>query len=168
MRQDLVPNIHLFKVASPNVAKKAQAGQFVVIRVDERGERIPLTIADWDREEGSITIVFMEVGTTTYRLALLGAGDFIADFIGPLGIPSHIKKFGTVVCVAGGFAVATIMPIARAMRMEGNRVISIMGARNKALIFWEDELRSVSDQLIVTTDDGSYARKGLVTEPLKD
>jgi len=168
LRQDLVPNIHLFKIAAPDVAKKAQAGQFVVIRVNEKGERIPLTIADWDREEGSITIVFMEVGTTTHRLALLEAGDFIADFIGPLGLPTHIEKFGTVVCVAGGFAVATIMPIARAMRMAGNRVISIMGARNKSLIFWEGELRSVSDQLIVTTDDGSYARQGLVTEPLKE
>ena len=168
LRQDLVPNIHLFKIAAPDVAKKAQAGQFVVIRVNEKGERIPLTIADWDREEGSITIVFMEVGTTTHRLALLEAGDFITDFIGPLGLPTHIEKFGTVVCVAGGFAVATIMPIARAMRMAGNRVISIMGARNKSLIFWEGELRSVSDQLIVTTDDGSYARQGLVTEPLKE
>ncbi|MBA7688822.1 Dihydroorotate dehydrogenase B (NAD(+)), electron transfer subunit [subsurface metagenome] len=168
LRQDLVPNIHLLKVAVPNVAKKAQAGQFVVIRIDERGERIPLTIADWDDEEGSVTIVFMEVGTTTHRLALLNTGDFIADFIGPLGLPTHIEKFGTVVCVAGGFAVATIMPIARAMREKGNKVISIMGARNQNLIFWEDELRSVSDQLIVTTDDGSYARKGLVTEPLKE
>jgi ferredoxin--NADP+ reductase len=163
-----VPDIHLFKIAAPSVAKKAQAGQFVVIRIDERGERIPLTIADWDREEGSITIVFMEVGTTTHRLAWLEAGDFIADFIGPLGLPTHIEKFGTVICVAGGFAVATIMPIARAMRMEGNRVISIMGARNKSLIFWEGELGSVSDQLIVTTDDGSYARKGLVLAPLKE
>ena len=168
LKQDLVPNIHLFKVAAPNVAKKARAGQFVVIRIDEKGERIPLTIADWDEEEGSITVVFMEVGTTTHRLALLKTGDFIADFIGPLGLPTHIEKFGTVICVAGGFAVATIMPIARAMRMEGNRVISIMGARNKSLIFWEDKLRSVSDQLIITTDDGSYARKGLVTEPLKE
>jgi len=168
LRQDLVPDIHLFKIAAPNVAKKAQAGQFVVIRVNEKGERIPLTIADWYREEGSITVVFMEVGTTTHRLALLEAGGFITDFIGPLGLPTHIEKFGTVICVAGGFAVATIMPIARAMRMEGNRVISIMGARSKSLIFWEDKLRSVSDQLIVTTDDGSYARKGLVTEPLKD
>jgi len=168
LKQDLVPNIHLFKVRVPNVAKKAQPGQFVVIRIDEKGERIPLTIADWDREEGTVTIVFMEVGTTTHRLALLKAGDFITDFIGPLGLPTHIEKFGTVVCVAGGFAVATIMPIARAMREKGNKVISIMGARNKDLIFWEDELRSVSDQLIVTTDDGSYARKGLVTEPLKE
>jgi NAD(P)H-flavin reductase len=168
VKQDLVPNIHLFKVGVPDVAKKAQAGQFVVIRIDEKGERIPLTIADWDKEEGSVTIVFMEVGTTTHRLALLKAGDFITDFIGPLGLPTHIDKFGTVVCVAGGFAVATIMPIARAMREKGNKVISIMGARNRDLIFWEDELRRVSDQLIVTTDDGSYARKGLVTEPLKE
>ncbi len=168
LRQDLVPNIHLFKIAAPAVAKKAQPGQFVIIRIDERGERFPLTIADWDKAEGSITIVFMEVGTTTHRLALLKAGDSIADFIGPLGLPTHIDKFGTVVCVAGGFAVATIMPIARAMRAKGNRVTSIMGARNKSLIFWEKELRRVSDQLIVTTDDGSYARKGLVTEPLKE
>jgi len=168
LKQDLVPSIHLLKIAAPNVAKKAQPGQFVVIRIDERGERIPLTIADWDREEGSVIIVFMEVGTTTHRLALLGAGDSIADFIGPLGLPTHIEKFGTVVCVAGGFAVATIMPIARALKMKGNKVISIMGARSQNLLFWEDELGSVSDQLIVTTDDGSYARKGVVTEPLKE
>lgn len=168
LRQDLVPNIHLFKIDAPDVAKKAQAGQFVVIRIDEIGERIPLTIADWDEEEGSVTIVFMEVGTTTRRLALVQGGDYIADFIGPLGLPTHIEKFGTVVCVAGGFAVATIMPIARALRERGNRVISIMGARSRELIFWEEELGRVSDQLIVTTDDGSYGRKGLVTEPLKE
>ena len=168
LRQDLVPNIHLFKVAAPAIAKKAQPGQFVVIRIDEKSERIPLTIADWDEDDGSVTIIFMEVGTTTYRLALLEAGDFITDFIGPLGLPTHIEKFGTVVCVAGGFAVATIMPIARAMREKGNKVISIMGARSNNLIFWEDELYSVSDQLIVTTNVGSYARQGLVTEPLKE
>ena len=110
----------------------------------------------------------MEVGTTTRRLALLKSGDSITDFVGPLGLPTHIEKFGTVVCVAGGFAVATIMPIARAMREKGNKVISIMGARNKDLIFWENELGSVSDQLIVTTDDGSYACKGLVTGPLRE
>jgi len=168
LRQDLVPNIHLFKIAAPEVAKKAQPGQFVVIRIDEKGERIPLTIADWDKEEGSVSVVVMEVGTTTHRLALLKAGDSISNFVGPLGLPTHIEKFGTVVCVAGGFAAAVIMPIARALREKGNKVISIMGARNKSLIFWEEELRSVSDQLIVTTDDGSYGRKGLVTEPLKE
>ncbi|MFQ6122713.1 MAG: sulfide/dihydroorotate dehydrogenase-like FAD/NAD-binding protein [Dehalococcoidales bacterium] len=168
LKQNLVPNIHLFKVLAPAIAKKAQAGQFVVIRIDEKGERIPLTIADWDDKEGSVTIVFMEVGTTTCKLALLKTGDSITDFIGPLGLPSHIDEFGTVVCVAGGFAVATIMPIARAMRSKGNKVISILGARHKGLIFWEDELRRVSDRLIVTTDDGSYGRKGVVTEPLKE
>ena len=168
LRQDLVPNIHLFKVEAPGIAKKARPGQFVVIRVDDKGERIPLTVADWDREEGSITIIFMEVGTTTHRLAQLRAGDSIANFVGPLGLPTHIEQFGTVVCVAGGFAVAPIMPIARGLKQAGNKVISILGARNKDLIFWEDELRSVSDQLISTTDDGSYARKGLVTEPLKE
>jgi len=168
LKQDLVPDIHLLKIAAASVAKKAQPGQFVIIRIDEKGERIPLTIADWDREEGSVTIVFMEVGTTTHRLALLEAGDSIADFIGPLGLPTHIEKFGTVVCVAGGFAVATIVPIARVLKMKGNKVISIMGARSKSLLFWEYELGSVSDQLIVTTDDGSYARKGVVTEPLKE
>ena len=168
LKQDLVPNIHLLKIAAHNVAKKALPGQFVVIRINERGERIPLTIADWDREEGSVIIVFMEVGTTTHRLALLEAGDSIADFIGPLGLPTHIEHFGTVVCVAGGFAVATIVPIARALKMKGNKVISIMGARSQNLLFWEDELGSVSDQLIVTTDDGSYGRQGVVTEPLKE
>lgn len=168
LKQDLVPGVHLFKVEAPAVAKKALPGQFIVVRIDERGERIPLTIADWDEQEGSVTIIFMEVGTTTHRLGLLKTGDFVADFVGPLGLPSHIDKFGTVVCVAGGFAVAPIMPIARALKRAGNKVISIMGARRKSLIFWEDELRSVSDRLIVTTDDGSYARKGLVTEPLKE
>ena len=167
-KKDLVPEIHLFKVAAPDVARKAQAGQFVIVKIDERGERIPLTIADWDRKEGSITVVFMEVGATTCRLAQLEDSDSITDFVGPLGLPTEINKFGTVVCVAGGFAVATIMPIARAMRQAGNRVISIMGARRKGRIFWENELNRVSDQLIVTTDDGSYGRKGLVTEPLKE
>jgi ferredoxin--NADP+ reductase len=168
LRENLVPNIHLFKIKAPAVARKAKPGQFVVIRIDEKGERIPLTIADWDEAEGSITIVFMEVGTTTRQLATLNSGDFIADFAGPLGTPTVIDKFGTVVCVAGGFAIAVIVPIARALKQKGNKVISIMGARNKELIFWEEKLRSVSDRLIVTTDDGSYARKGLVTEPLKE
>ena len=167
-RRDLVPNVHLFKVVAPAVAKKAQPGQFVIVRVDERGERIPLTVADWDREAGTITVIFMEVGATTKRLALLKAGDYLSDFVGPLGLPTHIEKFGTVICVAGGFAVAPIMPIARGFKQAGNKVISIMGARSKNLLFWEEELRRVSDRLIVCTDDGSYGRKALVTEPLKE
>jgi ferredoxin--NADP+ reductase len=168
LREDLVPSIHLFKVAAPGVARKAQAGQFVVVRIDEKGERIPLTIADWDREEGSLTIVFMEVGTTTARLAQLKAGDFIADLVGPLGLPAHIEKFGTVVCVAGGVGAAPIFPIGRALKNAGNKIISILGARSKDLLFWEDKLRSFSDQLTVTTDDGTYGRKGVVTAPLKE
>ncbi|MDO8687566.1 MAG: sulfide/dihydroorotate dehydrogenase-like FAD/NAD-binding protein, partial [Dehalococcoidales bacterium] len=163
-----MPNIHLFKIAAPDVARKAQPGQFIMLRVDEKGERIPLTIADWDRKAGTVTVVFMEVGTTTHQLATLQAGDSVTDFVGPLGLPTHIEKFGTVICVAGGFAVATIMPIARALKEKGNKVITILGARNKNLLFWEEELRRVSNQLIVTTDDGSYGRKGLVTEPLKE
>jgi ferredoxin--NADP+ reductase len=167
-RETLVPNNHLFKIEAPAVARKAQAGQFVVVMIDEKGERIPLTIADWDREEGSITIVFMEVGVTTRKLAQLNTGDSITSFVGPLGVPSHAEKFGTVVCVGGGVGVAPIFPIARALKEAGNRIISIIGARSKDLLFWEERVREVSDSLIVTTDDGSYGRKGLVTEPLKE
>jgi NAD(P)H-flavin reductase len=168
LSEDLVPRVHLYKIEAPAVAKKAQAGQFIMLRIDEQGERIPLTIADWDRDEGSVTVVVMEVGTTTQRLATLGTGDYIQDFVGPLGIPTHIEKMDHVVCVAGGFAVATIYPIAREMKRLGNRVTCILGARNKDLLFWEERLKSVSDELIVTTDDGSYGRKGVVTEPLKE
>ena len=167
-REDLAPAVHLFEIEAPAVARKAQPGQFVVVMIDETGERIPLTVADWDREKGSLIIVVMEVGKTTRKLATLKAGDSIAHFTGPLGMPSEIERFGTVVCVAGGFAVATIVPIARALKAAGNRVIPIMGFRNKERVFWEDRLRSISDELIVTTDDGSYGRKGLVTEPLKE
>jgi ferredoxin--NADP+ reductase len=162
-----VPNIHLFKVEAPDVAQKVQPGEFVIIRIDEKGERIPMTVADWDREEGSVTIVFMEVGTTTRKLASLEAGDSIANFVGPLGLPTHIDKFGTVVCVGGCYGIASIMPIARAMREAGNKVISVIEARSKNLVFWEDRLRSVSDQLIVTTGDGSYAAQGWIPQQLE-
>jgi NAD(P)H-flavin reductase len=168
LRQDLVPNVHLFKIEAPAVARKAQAGQFIVVRVDDTGERIPLTIADWNAREGSVSVVFMEVGATTRDLARLGTGDAVADFVGPLGLATHVENYGTVACVAGGVGVAVITPIARAMKQKGNRVISIMGARTKNLMFWENELRAASDELVVTTDDGSYGRKALVTEPLKE
>ena len=166
-REDLVPNIHLFKVLAPAVARKAREGQFVMLMIDEKGERIPLTIAGYDREEGTVTVIFMELGKTTRKLATLRAGDNIYSFLGPLGVPTHIEKFGTVACVGGGFGVATTAPIARAMKAAGNTVISIMGFRNRDLMFWEDELRKVSDELYITTDDGSYGRKGVVTEPIK-
>lgn len=167
-REDLAPVTKLFRVEAPEVARKALPGQFVVVRIDERGERIPLTIADWDLAEGSLTLIFQEVGATTMRLGTLRAGDALADLIGPLGLPSEIHNFGTVVCVGGGVGIAPVYPIARALREAGNHVISIIGARNKDLLFWEDKMRVVSDELIVCTDDGSYARKALVTEPLKE
>ena len=167
-REDLTPTIHLLKIEAPRVARKAQAGQFIILHHGEDGERIPLTIADWDRAEGTVTVVFMEVGTSTRKFAQFEAGDVVDDFVGPLGKPTEIENYGTVVCVAGGFAIATIVPIARAMKAAGNRVISIMGFRTKDLVFWEDRLGQFSDELIVTTDDGSYGRKGLVTEPLTE
>jgi ferredoxin--NADP+ reductase len=167
-RETLAAKIHLFKIEARAVARKAQPGQFVVVRVDERGERIPLTIADWDEKEGSVSMVFMEVGATTFRLAQLKAGESIADFVGPLGVPSDIEKFGTVICVAGGVGVAVITPLAKALKESGNNIISILGARSKDLLFWEDKLRNASHRLIVTTDDGTYGRKGVVTEPLKE
>jgi ferredoxin--NADP+ reductase len=167
-KEKLCPVIDFVKIEAPAVAKKAKAGQFVVIRVDEVGERIPLTLADWDEKEGTLSLVAMRVGTTTYKFAALNTGDHILDLSGPLGLPSEIENFGTVVCVGGGVGVAPIYPIARALKQAGNEVITIMGARSKDLLFWEERLRSVSDELIVTTDDGSYARKGLVTDPLKE
>jgi ferredoxin--NADP+ reductase len=157
LKQDIIPNFHILKVEAPAIARKAQPGQFVVLRVDERGERIPMTIADWDEEEGSITIVFMEVGTTTRKLASLKTGDSIANFVGPLGLPTHIEKLGTVACIGGCYGVASILPIARAMKEAGNRVISVIEARNKNLLFWQDKLESASDQLITITGEDSPA-----------
>jgi NAD(P)H-flavin reductase len=166
--EELVPRVRLYRISAPRIAKKAAAGQFLIVKVDENGERIPLTIADWDTTEGSVSVVFMEVGTTTTKLGRLNAGDKITDIVGPLGNPTEIEKFGTVCLMAGGFATATIMPIARAMKAAGNRVITIVGARNKDLLFWRDRLADVSDELIITTDDGSAGRKGVVTEPIKE
>jgi NAD(P)H-flavin reductase len=167
-KEKLCPIVDFFKIEAPAIAKKAKAGQFVVVRVDEVGERIPLTLADWDDKEGTVSLVAMQVGTTTYKLSCLNAGDDIMDLIGPLGLPSEIENFGTVVCVGGGVGVAPVYPIARALKKAGNKVITIMGVRSKDLLFWEDRLRSVSHELTVTTDDGSYAQKGVVTEPLKE
>jgi ferredoxin/flavodoxin---NADP+ reductase len=158
----------LMVVEAPQVARKARAGQFVIVRVDERGERIPLTIADYDRQAGTITIIFQEVGQSTMHLGSLMPGDALATFAGPLGHPTEMRLYGTVVCVGGGVGIAPLFPIARELNEAGNRVISIIGARNVSLLFWEDRMRSVSDELIVCTDDGSYGRKALVTEPLKE
>ena len=167
-REDLAPVTKLLIVRAPEVARKAKAGQFVIIRIDAEGERVPLTVADYDRDAGTVTLVFQEVGKSTKQLGTLQAGDALASLTGPLGLPSEIEKYGTVLLVGGGVGIAPIYPIARALREAGNYVISIIGARNVGLLFWEDKMRSVSDELIVCTDDGSYGRKALVTEPMKE
>jgi len=167
-KQALSDIIKLLVIQAPHIAKKAKAGQFVILRITQFGERIPLTIADFDAEAGTITVIFQEVGKSTRQLWSLNPGDNLVTLVGPLGNPSEIEKYGTVVCVAGGVGVAPIYSIAKALKNEGNRVISIMGARNKGLLFWEEKMKSVSDDLIVCTDDGSYGRKAVVTTPLKE
>ena len=164
----LTDKIHMFEVEAPQMAKKARAGQFIILKISDKAERIPLTIADYDREKGTITIVFMEVGKSSTELATLNEGDYIECFAGPLGKPTEDEKYGTVICVGGGFAIAPIHAIAKAMKQAGNKVITIIGARTKHLLFWEDKIRAVSDEVIIVTDDGSCGRKALVTEPLKE
>ena len=159
----------LFEIEAPHIARRGRAGQFVILRVSELGERIPLTIAHRDPERGVITIVAQEVGKTTRDLNRMGVGDEILDLAGPLGKPTDIPAGGkTVVCVGGGIGNAVVWPLATAMKEAGNTVVSILGARTQELLILEDEIRQVSDEVIVTTDDGSYGRKGLVTDALQD
>ncbi len=167
-KEDLTPVLRLFVMEAPEIARKAQPGQFVIVRLDERGERIPLTIADYDREKGTITLVVQEVGASTKQMGRLQTGESILDLVGPLGRPSEIEHCGTVICVGGGVGIAPIYPIAHALHEVGNTVISIIGARSQNLLFWEEKMRAVSDELIVCTDDGSYGRYALVTAPLKE
>ncbi len=167
-KEVLTPQIVRLKVIAPDIAKKRRPGQFVILRVDERGERIPLTIVDSDPGEGTVTIVFQVVGKTTHMLSQLEKGDKILDFAGPLGKPTEIEQFGTVVVVGGGIGTAVAFPIAKGMKEAGNKVIAIVGARSKDLLVLEHEIAAVSDEIVVTTDDGSYKRPGLVTEPLKE
>jgi len=166
-KEDLSPGVVLMEVSAPLVAAKAQAGQFIILRLDEEGERIPLTVADFDRARGTVTIVFLVVGTTTTRLAAMKAGDFLASFVGPLGHPTHVERYGTVVMVGGGLGIAPIYPIARAMREAGNNVVSIIGARNEGLLFYVDRMESASDRLLIATDDGSRGFRGFVSQLLQ-
>ncbi|NIM20170.1 MAG: sulfide/dihydroorotate dehydrogenase-like FAD/NAD-binding protein [Candidatus Latescibacteria bacterium] len=167
-KRELVKDIHEMVLAAPLIAAKAQPGHFVLVMPEEKGERIPLTIADYDRDNGTITLIFMVVGTTTMKLSRLNASENLYALVGPLGHPSEIEDHGTVAMVAGGIGTAPIYPIARSLRERGNRVISIQGARREDLLFWTEQLASVSDEHIITTDDGSFGRKGLVSEPLKE
>ncbi len=167
-KMQLSTEVFRMTVEAPLIAAERKPGQFIILQVDDNwGERIPLTIADADAAAGTITLVFQTVGRTTHLLADKMIGDTIPAILGPLGQPTHIERFGTVVCVGGGIGVAPLHPIAQGMKAAGNRVIVIIGARNRDLIILEDEMRKIADEVIIVTDDGSYGRKGLVTEPLK-
>lgn len=163
----LAENIKRFKIEAPKIAQKRKAGQFVIIRLDEQGERIPLTIADSDEKKGMITIIVQGVGKTTKALNLKQSGDTILDVVGPLGAPSHIENFGVAVSIGGGVGTAIAYPTAVALKQAGNHVITINGARSKDLVILEDEMKSVSDEAYITTDDGSYGFHGFVTQKLQ-
>ena len=167
-KEELSPNVYAMEIDAPRVAKMAEPGQFIVLRVNEEGERIPLTIANFDRKTGRILIVFQVIGASTMELAALNEGDDILDFVGPLGRPSEIAKLdGTMVVVGGGIGVAPTFPIARAMKEAGNKVIAIMGAKTKDILVMEDEMKEVTDEIVVTTDDGSRGIKGFVTNAVQ-
>ena len=164
----LSSGLYRFDVEASRIAKKTQPGQFIILRVNEQGERIPLTVADFDREKGTITIICREVGASTELLAKLEPGEEILDFVGPLGQKSEIEPgIGTVVCIGGGVGIAPVYPIARGMKEAGNKVISILGARSKDILIMEEEMRAISDEIFITTDDGSYGVKGFVTTALQ-
>ncbi|MBI4656013.1 MAG: sulfide/dihydroorotate dehydrogenase-like FAD/NAD-binding protein [Elusimicrobia bacterium] len=165
--KSLSKDVKLFEITNPYIAQKGLPGQFVVIRHREEGERIPLTIADIDRTKGTITIIFQEVGKTTKDLGKLKEGDFLLDILGPLGVPTEIEKCGTVVCIGGGVGAAVIYPIAKALKSAENKVIAIIGARTKELVILENKFKEITDELYITTDDGSYGRKGFVSDELK-
>ncbi len=164
----LAPDVKRFEVHAPRIATKQQAGQFVIVRVHDHGERIPLTIADSEAAAGTITLVVQGIGKTTRLMNSLEPGQFLLDVVGPLGNPSEIRQHGTVVVIAGGVGTAIAWPTARALKHAGNRVLSILGARSKQLVILEDELRAVSNELFVTTDDGSYGQRGVVTDKLQE
>jgi len=163
----LSENVKFLKIKAPLVAKKARPGQFIILRINEKGERIPLTIADSDSKEGTVTIIFLEVGKTTKQLGALKVGNLLENFAGPLGMPSEVKKYGTVVCVGGGVGIAPLYPIVKALKEAGNHVISILGAKTKDLLLLEKEVERYSDEFYIATDDGSKGHKGFVSDVLQ-
>ncbi len=167
-REEYSPTTYMWEVEAPDVAKAAQPGHFVMVKHSERGERIPLTVADFDREKGTVTLVIQAIGKSTQMYQKLKEGDYIDNFVGPLGIESHLgKKEGKVVCIGGGLGVAPVFPQLRKLKEEGNHTISIVGFRSKDLIFWQDKFEKYSDELLIATDDGSYGTKGFVTTVLE-
>lgn len=167
-KKELNPTVVLMEVYAPMTARKAQPGQFIILRVDEQGERIPLTIADFDREKGTVTIIFQIVGATTEKLSKLNEGDRLCDFVGPLGVASHTDGLKKVAVIGGGVGCAIAYPIAKKLHVQGAEVHSVVGFRNKELVILEDEFKKASTKLFVMTDDGSYGEKGLVTNKLKE
>ncbi|MCX7846417.1 MAG: sulfide/dihydroorotate dehydrogenase-like FAD/NAD-binding protein [bacterium] len=167
-KEYLAENVVSMWIEARQIAKKRQPGQFLILRPGERSERIPLTIADVRAKEGAVRLIVQVVGKTTRDLAALEAGEYVRDVAGPLGHPTPIKHYGTVACVGGGIGVAPLLPIARAMKEAGNYVVSIIGARTKGLLILEEDMRAISDELLITTDDGSYVRHGLVTDVLRE
>ena len=166
-KKELNPTVTLMEIDAPLVAKKAEPGQFIILRVDDEGERIPLTVADFDRQAGTVTIIFQIVGSTTEKLNHLNEGDEIKDFVGPLGVPTHTEGLKKVAVVGGGVGCAIAYPVAKKLHNSGCEVHSVVGFRNKDLLILEDEFKAVSDKYVVMTDDGSYGEKGLVTDALK-
>jgi len=161
-------NVFAMRLRAPDIAREALAGQFAILRIDETGERFPLTLCDWSAEEAWILVVFQVVGASTEKLSRMDLGDELADVVGPLGVPSEIDRVGKVMCVGGGVGIAAVLPICRALKQAGNEVLSIIGARGADMLILEREMRETSDRLIVMTDDGSAGRKGLVTRAMEE
>ena len=167
-RKRLVPNVHLIEIEAPEMSRKCRPGQFIIIMVDEFGERIPLTIADWDKKKGSVTSVFLVVGTSTHKLSLLKAGDEVPVIVGPLGKASEIEKFGTVLMAGGCFGIAAIYPIARALKKAGNKIITLLDVKANYLLYWEEKLKAVSDSFFVSARDSFYNCKDFIPYSLKN
>ena len=167
-KKQIGANIKSFEVEAPDIAKNAKAGQFVMFRIDDKGERVPVTVAVTDKQKGTVTIIAQEMGKSTAHLGKLNVGEYIKDFVGPLGHPTEVKNYGTVVAVAGGVGTAEVFPVIKALKEAGNKIITIVGARNKDLIILQDEIKASSDVLLIATDDGSAGKKGFVTDVLKD
>ena len=161
-REMIVPNLHLLTVHAPEIVEVVRPGQFVIVRFGEGGERIPLSVADWDGEAGTLTIIFMEVGASTGKLAKLKPGDTIPTVVGPLGRPSEIEKFGTVVCVGGCYGIGSIFPTIKALHEKGNNIVTLLEARSRNLLYWEEKIKPYSSRLILITRDGSYGARGHV------
>jgi ferredoxin--NADP+ reductase len=167
-RKRLVPNIHLLRVSAPDVARKVEPGNFVIVKIDETAERIPLTVADWNKDDGTLSIVFMTVGASTHRLAQLKAGDEIETCVGPLGRPMEVGKFGTVVCMAGCYGIGAILPVALSLKKAGNKVIMILEAKTKDLVYWREKYEEFADKVILATLEDVAEGKNRIVESVQD